>query len=522
MVGRRGRQVALWTAGGLGLFVYGFAVNLSNGVNYADESWFLQVVTRVHNGEVLYRDVFIGVTPLSVYITGLFVTVFGDEMLIVKIIVALCFTLTILVTCHIAKQLAPHRSFPLLLALALIVYAPPYPHAVYQPLAQVFFLGTFAFAVAWVKREPLNPADNRITLICALGAGVIAGLCFATKQNIGGYAFVAFLLTVAASRVAAPQKTSRLLGSTSISALGFGAVVSAIFATIYLSGGINRFIDYGFLNKTTYLNAAAVSYAGQLERLAGLLFPPLWVRFDEFYSSAHFILPPLALVALAIAVLRVDKEGRELVLTVLIFFGAAFLGVFPRVDHDHFVYAVPQIFLGISLVYDRIKPFLSRHSATAVSVVISAWLAFGLFEQVSKIAALKTPAFQLATLPHFYRIPIGTDQYNKIRLYARALAEQSLGGNSLFLLLPEAGFYYLVSGLDNPTAFDYPLVTAFGLNGDREVANSIARKEIRAVCLRSYAEPALRPVFLEEYVQRNLQRGEDIGLCTFYHVKEAG
>ena len=39
-----------------------------SGVNTRDEAWFLQVVARVADGDVLYGDVFFGSTPLSVWL----------------------------------------------------------------------------------------------------------------------------------------------------------------------------------------------------------------------------------------------------------------------------------------------------------------------------------------------------------------------------------------------------------------------------------------------------------------------
>ena len=56
------------------LFASGLFVSITRGANMADESWFLQVIHRVTNGDVLYRDVFFGATPLSVYIAWVFTT----------------------------------------------------------------------------------------------------------------------------------------------------------------------------------------------------------------------------------------------------------------------------------------------------------------------------------------------------------------------------------------------------------------------------------------------------------------
>ena len=64
------------------------------------------------------------------------------------------------------------------------------------------------------------------------------------------------------------------------------------------------------------------------------------------------------------------------------------------------------------------------------------------------------------------------------------------------LVVPEAGFYYLVTGLANPSPFDYPLATAFGRHGLELLVDSLSQKRLNTVCLRSLEQTslaALRP-----------------------------
>ncbi|MBI4758740.1 MAG: hypothetical protein HY783_07040 [Chloroflexi bacterium] len=89
-------------------------------------------------------------------------------------------------------------------------------------------------------------------------------------------------------------------------------------------------------------------------------------------------------------------------------------------------------------------------------------------------------------------------------------------GEQLFILSPSAGLYYLVTGLKNPTPFDYPLVTAFGQSGQAEVIAAIKQQRIRSVCLTPLGSDHLKPALLESYVQDNMERSHDIGFCTLY------
>ncbi len=135
-------RYGFWFFSGLCLFFLGFFISIADGINMADASWFLQVAHRVTSGDVLYRDVFFGATPLSVYLTALFTTIFGTEILVVKGVMVLCFVLTVLLSCRIVQLLGVTQGFPFIMVMALIVYAPP-ECAVYQPLANLFFMGCF-------------------------------------------------------------------------------------------------------------------------------------------------------------------------------------------------------------------------------------------------------------------------------------------------------------------------------------------------------------------------------------------
>ena len=98
-------SISFWVIIGIALLTLGFCYSCLSGFYPGDEAWFLQVVHRMGKGEVLYRDIFFGVTPLSVYITQAFTLLFGYEILAVKAVNALSFALTILLCCRILVQL---------------------------------------------------------------------------------------------------------------------------------------------------------------------------------------------------------------------------------------------------------------------------------------------------------------------------------------------------------------------------------------------------------------------------------
>ena len=157
------------------------------GLETHDESWFLQVAARVAGGESLYRDVFYPTTPLAVDATLPFVWLFGAQALWVKTLVAACFAASLFLLVWIGRRSGATNLELAACGVVLLVLALPVRAGLYQPLAAVLLLGCLAATLAW--------CGSRSTRTLAL-AGALAGLSFATKQNVGVFAVVALLLAV--------------------------------------------------------------------------------------------------------------------------------------------------------------------------------------------------------------------------------------------------------------------------------------------------------------------------------------
>jgi hypothetical protein len=122
-------------------------------------------------------------------------------------------------------------------------------------------------------------------------------------------------------------------------------------------------------------------------------------------------------------------------------------------------------------------------------------------------------------LPHFRYKMFWASDHAWIRSQAQALTQHT-GGEPTLLLAPDASLYYLVSGLKNPTPFDYPLLTTFGRRGMNEVMMALDEGRIRAVCLKKL-DWVLAPVELERYVASTLHWVGSAGPCDLYRVPES-
>jgi hypothetical protein len=84
--------------------------------------------------------------------------------------------------------------------------------------------------------------------------------------------------------------------------------------------------------------------------------------------------------------------------------------------------------------------------------------------------------------------------------------EAGRSGQPIFLVSDRAAFYYLATGVPDPTPFDYPMATAFGRQGEARVIEWTATGRIGSVLVdRRIIESALRPARLLAYLQQTRQ-----------------
>ena len=106
---------------GVAVFAISLARSLAGGFGLTDEGWFLQIVNRLRSGDVLYRDVYVGVMPLSVYVTTALSWLTGVEILAVKIVTNAAFALTVVVADRLVRRAGATSAWAWALVGALLI-----------------------------------------------------------------------------------------------------------------------------------------------------------------------------------------------------------------------------------------------------------------------------------------------------------------------------------------------------------------------------------------------------------------
>jgi len=499
------RSTTLARAGGFAaLFVLGLAYS-TGAFDRFDEAWFLQVVARVRGGDALYRDVWYGSGPLPVYLTEAVTWLVGVEIIAVKLVVVAAFAASALLAWLIARRLGIGAVAALAVVAAIAYFSPAIPLSAYGPLSEPFVLATLLAALAWVERP---------STLAAVAGGAAAGFAFSSKQNVGAYVLAALLV------VFAVQQRRQLRGAAQPFALALAGFLGAAFLALLptlATGGLGTYIRRGFTGKTTYVHYSSLTYSNALHSYFRSLGQIHTEAAGEAAYWATGILLPLLAAAAFLAIVPAWRRLDRRAVPVLTFALVGFASLYPLGDAPHVVNAAGPLVIVCAYALHVWLPRVPRVAARAVVAALAVWLGVAVLLSLARPLRLaRSGAAELSTLPHIHGTFVETSKQDEFRSEARMLAAsaQRLDG-PLFLLMPDAGFRYLTSGLRNPTPYDYPIVTTFGPHGQDEVFDDLVSGRIRNVCY-GWWTAGLVPTKLVTYVRTRMKPGRDLGPCTLY------
>lgn len=494
---------ARWCVTGLAVFLWSLFRNATSGIGVQDEAWFVRVGQRLVEGDVLYRDISFEVTPLSAWLIQASFSCFGVDLTVVKLLVAACFALSTVICLRAAASDGAPRSSLWLMAGTLCALASPALESLYSPLAQLFFLAAWA-----VLRERRELSASR-----AIAAGTLVGLCFASKQNFGLLALGATL----ASQIVRNRSTARIR-TIALLLAAFALTTALVLLPVALQGATTPFLDQGFIGKSVYTRHAAIPFAQGLAGLGDLLGGRTsWKDSVGQGWYSVFLLPLVAAMALAVRAVRDYRSGIAPQPIALAAFSAASLaGAYPRFDAVHVAYSVPWMVLAIAHAFrGGTRTTYSRllRAALLLAIFSLAWLQF-----LPGARRLVSAEWKFSQFPHLRGALVEWQQEEKFARESEALSEAA-AGRPIFILSTDASLYYLISGVENPTRYDYPLVTPFGQNGQQELSAALVDGRVRTACVDPRFTGPMAPMLLVSFIREEMTAGEDLGLCTLYHTR---
>jgi hypothetical protein len=429
----------------------------NRSTNLLDEGSTAAQAMRVLRGELIYRDFFTVVTPLSYYTVAAVFRWCGETLLVLRWTAMMTGLAIALMTLIVARRIC---SWPFAAAAALMTtvwgwfLATPNFYSWEAALFVLIALACYVYGAPSAK--------------WVAAAGIATGVTAMTKQNIGAYVFAGLLFTIWASRLFDDRWDGR--GRLKLSAQFVAAVCVPVVPTLLwlVAAGAGPYLyeSWIYYPLKRYPERFSLPFPDFFPLADSDPFD-LWTKLVIYMPAIVFPLTLAAIVGLAARVQRDDgdraskREGHAL-LAVWSVGLLILLQAFPRADVPHILFGLQPTFILLAYVCCCAWRMLVAMAGNRMVIPVAA-----LIVTLLPIAILLRKGYQRTEWEYQnYIVAVraergqgiltGALEAQRIDVVTRYLTDHSNPGEGVFVVPWASGFNFLANRM-NPTRTDFML-----------------------------------------------------------------
>ena len=510
-------------------------VVIPKAIGNLDELWNFNFANNVENGLVPYRDFNMVQTPLLPMVNAIFLAIFGNELIVMRILACLLCAGVLFTFYKILNLLKANKGVSLFVVMALFY------------MLKDYFCMDYNFAVLFVtliiiyielKRilynkeninatevgdtiESLNTnkscrqsstnkeikANNKTDLKnnelnnwkTDLILGILAGICIMLKQSTGVIVTIA-LLGYNLLLVRSKEEFIQYLKSTGIKILGVLIPVAIIFIYLAINGAVDDFWDYCIAGIKTFTNK--IPYSRLLDN-------------EKLYIKILSIVAPITFMGTFLY--SVFKRNKTFLIISSLSI-ASFSAVYPIADEVHFLIGILPTGIIICVILDFLIKAIVRGISKLINKIsnrekyINIWIEYFLIFMVIGLTAW----YGYKSIPnikdyfanckndvkHFANIVITDYTYQKIQAMDYFIKSQD---KPVYILDAEAALYQIPLDIYYKD-YDMFLIGNIGSKGEEGQIEKLQRDTNKIVIIKSDGVSLnwQNPNKVREYVKQNM------------------
>ena len=504
---------------GLGALLSGLTI--LEGINPHDEGIVLQAAARVADGQLPYRDFYANYGPGQYYVVGALDAVFGPSLLAWRVVrVALDALVGVLAYALVRREAPAPFALGAWVAVVAVMAHPTLPHPNAAALALAFG------ALLLARRSPA-------------GAGVLAGVAFAFRFDLGVAAAVGVALVAAGRhRGVAPAATDRPRGAPRPAAAAFDrpaalcATAAAAATAVLLMAPFALAAPGDFWDQT-------VGFALDEQSLQRLPLPGAYDGAFEPNKILSFYLPYVLMGGLALWLVIAAATRAPARLWAAFPLALAGLGyLLARADEFHLVPLAAV--LPVLLAGEAARQWLAGRRPVGLALALPLVLVAVHGLDRNRIELVSGPPLDRIHLDVADGVRAPRDEARALEQLVRYVRERIPPGRPVFVANPRhdlvrAGnpLVYVLTGRPNPTRYDVMqpgVVTTEAVQREivRDLRTSPTGLVVRWLSpLASEAEPngagrSSGVRILDRYIARNSMEVERFGDYAVLGPREPG
>ena len=510
-------------------------VVIPKAIGNLDELWNFNFANNVENGLVPYRDFNMVQTPLLPMVNAIFLAIFGNELIVMRILACLLCAGVLFTFYKILNLLKANKGVSLFVVMALFY------------MLKDYFCMDYNFAVLFVtliiiyielkrnlyNRENINATEIGDTIeslntnkSCSQSStnkeikennktdlknnklnnwktdlilGILAGICIMLKQSTGVIVTIA-LLGYNLLLVRSKEEFIQYLKSTGIKILGVLIPVTLIFIYLAINGAVDDFWDYCIAGIKTFTNK--IPYSRLLDN-------------EKLYIKILSIVAPITFIATFLYSMFKRNKTFLIISSLSI---ASFSAAYPIADEVHFLIGILPTSIIICVILDFLIKAIVRGISKLINKIsnrekyINIWLEYFLIFMVIGITAW----YGYKSIPnikdyfanckndvkHFANIVITDYTYQKIQAMDYFIKSQD---KPVYILDAEAALYQIPLDIYYKD-YDMFLIGNIGSKGEEGQIEKLQKDTNKIVIIKSDGVSLnwQNPNKVREYVKQNM------------------
>lgn len=510
-------------------------VVIPKAIGNLDELWNFNFANNVENGLVPYRDFNMVQTPLLPMVNAIFLAIFGNELIVMRILECLLCAGVLFTFYKILNLLKANKGISLFVVMALFY------------MLKDYFCMDYNFAVLFVtliiiyielrrnlyNKENINATEIGDTIeslntnkSCSQSStnketkennktdlknnklnnwktdlilGILAGICIMLKQSTGAIVTIA-LLGYNLLLVRSKEEFIQYLKSTGIKILGVLIPVTLIFIYLAINGAVDDFWDYCIAGIKTFTNK--IPYSRLLDN-------------EKLYIKILSIVAPITFIATFLYSMFKRNKTFLIISSLSI---ASFSASYPIADEVHFLIGILPTSIIICVILDFLIKAIVRGISKLINKIsnrekyINIWLEYFLIFMVIGITAW----YGYKSIPnikdyfanckndvkHFANIVITDYTYQKIQAMDYFIKSQD---KPVYILDAEAALYQIPLDIYYKD-YDMFLIGNIGSKGEEGQIEKLQRDTNKIVIIKSDGVSLnwQNPNKVREYVKQNM------------------
>ena len=510
-------------------------VVIPKAIGNLDELWNFNFANNVENGLVPYRDFNMVQTPLLPMVNAIFLAIFGNELIVMRILACLLCAGVLFTFYKILNLLKANKGISLFVVMALFY------------MLKDYFCMDYNFAVLFVtliiiyielRRNLYNKENiNAIEIGDAIESlntnkncsqsstnketkennktdlknnklnnwktdlilGILAGICIMLKQSTGAIVTIA-LLGYNLLLVRSKEELTKYLKSTGIKILGVLIPIVIIFIYLAISGAVDDFWDYCIAGIKTFTNK--IPYSRLLDN-------------EKLYIKILSIVAPITFMGTFLY--SVFKRNKTFLIISSLSI-ASFSAVYPIADEVHFLIGILPTGIIICVILDFLIKAIVRGISKLINKIsnrekyINIWLEYFLIFMVigltawygyKSISNIKDYFANCKNdVKHFANIVITDYTYQKIQAMDYFIKSQD---KPVYILDAEAALYQIPLDIYYKD-YDMFLIGNIGSKGEEGQIEKLQKDTNKIVIIKSDGVSLnwQNPNKVREYIKQNM------------------